>query len=783
MRIFVHFKTSMKNTLLLLILCFSQTLLAQYVSVDANSYTAQQLIEDILIDSACISDVVVTNTVSGDFQGSDRSYGYFMANNSGFPFDQGLVLSTGKLANVAGPNTSLSDDDAHGWLGDADLEFVLDEQNTTNATILEFEFTAVAEAISFRYLFASEEYQQGDPNTCRFSDLFGFLIRPIDDQRYTNIALVPDTQTPVKVTTVHPGIAGGCDPINEAYFGAFNPSDAPINFNGQTAVLTAATEVIPDTRYHVKLVIADEKNYRYDSAVFLEAGSFGLQTDLGSDRLIAVGSALCQNQTLELDATTTSAQSYDWYKDGNLITTATDALYEVEQEGFYEVVVTLDNSCQSFGDLRVEYEENPLVRDVVLKACDADTDGLTTFNLFKAEAEMVFGDRRNEIENFFKTFEAAQNNETPIPNPRIYRNTEVSEIVYARVANRNGCLSIAQVQLELASLDLNVPLQIFCDQDADGRTLIDLDEISASFLGQIQLTAPVRYFKSAQDALSKNNELLSPYLNQTPFFETIFVIIEDDVRCYTLEEVALEIRPAPRLGSDIAMTLCTNTSPEGITLESGTALPTEGFTYSWEKNNIPLDQESPDIQVTTPGLYTLTVTADNGCSAKRNFDVTLSGTATAINISREGPSNTNISVEVTGPGDYSFALDRALVFSSSNVFTNLRPGNYTLFVKDNNGCGIQLKEFAIMGLPSFFTPNGDGIHDVFKMAGRTTDSPALVSFQVFDRFGQLLFVTANADLGWNGTFQGRPLPSGNYWYVLTLADATVFKGHVALIRR
>lgn len=773
----------MRNTVFLFILCFSGTLWAQYVTVDATSYSAQQLIEDILIDSACISDVVVTNSISGDFGGNERSFGYFMSNSSDFPFDQGLVLSTGKLTNVAGPNTSLSDDDAPGWLGDADLEFVLDEQNTTNATLLEFEFTAVAQAVSFRYLFASEEYQQGDPNTCRFSDLFGFLIRPIDDQRYTNIALVPDTQTPVKVTTVHPGIAGGCDPINEAYFDAFNPSDAPINFNGQTTVLTATTTVIPDKRYHVKLVIADEKNHRYDSAVFLEAGSFGLRTDLGGDRLIAVGSALCENQTLQLDATTTSAQSYAWYKDGNLIPTATDALYEVDQEGFYEVVVTLENSCESFGDARIEYEANPMVRDVILKACDADTDGLTTFNLFLAEEEMVFGDRRNEIENFFRTYEAAVNDEFAISNPRNYRNTVVSEIVYARVSNRNGCVSIAQVQLELASLDLDVPLQIFCDQDDDGRTVIDLDEITASFLGQIQLTAPVRYYKSAQDALSDTNVLSSPYQNQTPFFETLFVTIKDEVRCYTLEEVALEIRPAPRLPKDIAITRCTNTSPDGILLESGVSPMTEGLTYSWERDGLSLDQDSSAIQVTEPGTYTLTATAENGCAATRNFEVTVSGIATDISISKEGPNNTTVTVNATGPGDYSFALDRALLFSSNNVFTNLSPGIHTLFVKDNNGCGVQLKEFAIMGLPSFFTPNGDGIHDVFKMAGRTADSPNMVSFQVFDRFGKLLYTESKSNIGWNGTFQGTPLPSGNYWYIMTLADATVFKGHVALIRR
>src|SRR5690606_22299565 len=153
---------------------------------------------------------VVTNVVGGNFNGADRSYGYFDAGTSSFPFQNGIILSTGRLSNTEGPNTSLSDDDASGWSGDTDLENALNENNTTNATILEFDFIPIASQISFRYIFASEEYQENNSNTCQYSDLFGFLIRPVSEQQYTNIALVPNTQTPVKVTTVHPEIPGGC---------------------------------------------------------------------------------------------------------------------------------------------------------------------------------------------------------------------------------------------------------------------------------------------------------------------------------------------------------------------------------------------------------------------------------------------------------------------------------------------------------------------------------------------------------------------------------------------
>lgn len=210
----------MKHPILFLCSLFPLFMFSQSIQVDSQSFTPQQLIEDILIDSNCIDSVVVTNVVGGDFGGNDQSYGYFDATNTSFPFEEGIVLTTGRLQNTQGPNTSLSDDDAPGWIGDTDLEIVLNESNTTNATILEFQFSSSASEISFRYIFASEEYQEGNPNTCQFSDLFGFLIRPLGEEQYENIALVPDTQTPVKVTTVHPEIPGGCEAENEFFLKA-----------------------------------------------------------------------------------------------------------------------------------------------------------------------------------------------------------------------------------------------------------------------------------------------------------------------------------------------------------------------------------------------------------------------------------------------------------------------------------------------------------------------------------------------------------------------------------
>mgnify|MGYP000698606259 FL=1 len=80
--------------LLLLLFIISGVSFGQNVQTDATNFTPQKLLEDILIDSNCIENVVVTNVIGGDFNGTDQSYGYFDASGTNFPFQNGIVLST-----------------------------------------------------------------------------------------------------------------------------------------------------------------------------------------------------------------------------------------------------------------------------------------------------------------------------------------------------------------------------------------------------------------------------------------------------------------------------------------------------------------------------------------------------------------------------------------------------------------------------------------------------------------------------------------------------------------
>ena len=771
-----------------LLICFlvSLTTLGQNIQVDSQTYTAQQLIEDILIDSDCIENVVVTNVVGGNFNDADESYGFFDATGTTFPFQSGVVLSTGRLSNVPGPNSSLSDDNAPGWSGDSDLETALNESNTLNATILEFDFTSIASQVSFRYLFASEEYQEGNTNTCQYSDLFGFLIRPTDEQGYTNIALVPDTQIPVKVTTVHPEISNGCAAQNEFYFESWNDSNAPINFNGQTKVLTAKANVIPNQSYHVKLVIADEQNFRYDSVVFLEAGSFQPSTDLGPNLLLSTQNNLCEDETAVLDVSQFNPNSIKWFKDDVELTTETNATYTVTEAGTYNVEVTLVNNCISYGEIVIEYSDNPIAFDSVLIACDQNQDGFTQYNLFDIENSVTNNNNFIYITNFFLTENDALLDTNPIVGSTNFENTIPFQTVYARVENQARCFVIAEVELQISNNVLNIPTLEACDGEIiDGFAEFDLNQISFAIQNQIPVGATVSFYETESDAFQETNALSTNYQNTSPYNQTIFVKIENNNQCFSITAAELEVLYTPILSDDEQLIYCLNSFPETITLFGGVLNDSpNNYYYEWLLNGTTTPVNTSFNEVNEAGVYTVIVTDPNGCFSSRTITVNPSNIATIEDIViQEGSGNNTISVEVSGEGVYEYALDVfGLIFQESNVFTNVPPGFHTVFVRDVNECGFVKQNISVLGFPKFFTPNGDPFNERWHVYGVNSEFNQGIDVKIFNRYGKLITHLNHLSLGWDGTLNSQPLPTSDYWFIATLIDGRTFTGHFTLKR-
>jgi len=125
-------------------------------------------------------------------------------------------------------------------------------------------------------------------------------------------------------------------------------------------------------------------------------------------------------------------------------------------------------------------------------------------------------------------------------------------------------------------------------------------------------------------------------------------------------------------------------------------------------------------------------------------------------------------------------------FKDENVFNITADGFYTFFVRDAKGCIVEFEaelEFLDIEIPNFFTPNGDTYND--EWYPRNIQPYPNITVSVFDRYQRLIAEYKGIDNFWDGMYDGKALPSGDYWYIVKLNDQVddrVFKGNVTLYR-
>lgn len=177
------------------------------------------------------------------------------------------------------------------------------------------------------------------------------------------------------------------------------------------------------------------------------------------------------------------------------------------------------------------------------------------------------------------------------------------------------------------------------------------------------------------------------------------------------------------------------------------------------------------------------------CPVSKNFEVVYSQTPIISNvfISRQ-ISGLTLDIRTEESGNYEYSLDGPNSnFQVSSVFTNVEPGERTVYVRDRYGCGIAErsieKELSLQDFPVFFTPNGDGYNDFWQYR-RPEDSNEIPYevIHIFDRFGNFLAQIDPTSLGWNGVFNGRQMPASDYWFRAISFNKKEIKGHFTLKR-
>lgn len=768
---------------LLFLIFFPYLTFSQYIEVQEN-FTAQQLVEDVLINSPCAN--VSNFSASGweDFP----SYGYFSAGTSNFPFQDGVLLTTGRAVSAIGPNNSLLSEGTTSWLGDIDLEQAIGESNTVNATVLEFDFLPIANKIIFEYIFSSEQYYAyTNPNQCNFSDGFAFLLREAGTQnQYQNLAVVPGTNIPVKITTIR-GEGTICPAANPQFFDAYNGVQHPTNYNGQTKILRAEALVEPGTLYHIKLVVADQQNPLYDSAIFLGGGSFSVENDLGPDRLIATGNPLCFGESLVLNATYAGNNQYQWFRNGVALPGETNPLYTVTEAGFYEVEIEIENnSCNIKGSITIEFAEPIELQDSTLIQCDPDGSGIAVFNLFNASEQITDGDNSLQVTSFFTSLANAQNNTSPITNPTSYTNTTPNQSVFARVLSPLGCVGIAQLTLSTVTNFIE-PVELIACSFADNptRAEFNLNPVFIDIQNTYGADIDVSFHISLNQALQGIQALPFIFTNTIAGMQTIYARLTNGQDCFGILPIYLTVIPTPQLPADSEKIYCLNTFPETIILTSGVQGNTSNFTFLWSTG-----ETTPTIAVNQPGVYNVTVSflqVQNGvsytCSASRSITVLGSETAQLSYEISGNYGNQTVTINAQGSGNYVYAINNINgTYQESNVFENLGSGVFNFYVKDLNGCGIVSIRVFLVGFPNYFTPNNDGVNDYWTISGVNPTNSFVKSVVIFDRYGKILHRLDFSTFGWDGTYRGRPLPSSDYWFLATFVDGTTYRGHFTLKR-
>ena len=674
---------------------YSSLVTAQSITVD-DTKNAKQLVENVLFNTPC---AILSNPVASgdDYSGSTKSYAYFNADSSSFPFSEGLLLSTWSSINSVGPFIENRGGGDVSWLGDTDLEQALGITTTKNATALEFDFKAETDFISFNYIFASNEYQKYFP--CEFSDGFAFLIKEKgSSDPYQNLAVLPNSVTPVSSTNVHPKISNyvdnlgdtkfGCPPKNEDFFAGFNNSSSPINYGGQTKVLTAQSTVVAGKNYHIKLVIADHKNNEFDSAVFIEAGSFAPKINLGPDQ------TLCFNDKTILDTGLSNpAYSYEWFKDGVSIYTGSNSFLEVSNAGNYAVTVTLAAGCTATGKVKITYKSKMLK---TLTQCGGSS-GTATFDLNLITSAINLS--ANSTIKYYSDLAG-----TEITNAFTYETT--TKTVYARITGKAAeCEDFVEIKLNVLAASNAVQNLIFCDNDIyqDGiRTFNLKKEIDLKIVPLTNINSFVEgYYSNLDDAANKKNKLNNSYTSVPN--QNIFARVENGSDCYGIFELNFNV-----------------------------------ITYTSASSDLISDVIINDFS-----------------------------------------GNNAVEIKTIGTGPFEYSMD-GISFQDDSIFTNVQPGEYTIYARENTSCTISKSRIYVLDYPRFFTPNADGYNDLWKIKNLDLYPEAIIT--IFDRYGKLLKQFNATNKGWNGVYKGFPLPADDYWFHIKFTDLKSIKGHFSLKR-
>ena len=473
--------------------------------------------------------------------------------------------------------------------------------------------------------------------------------------------------------------------------------------------------------------------------------------------------------------------------------------YPNMQTIYVRVESTLTNQCFGSRTFKLIVEKLPLLFPVgvnnVIRHCDDDQDGKYSFDTSTLEATLLNG-QTNKTITYFKPNGVQIN--SPFP-----ANYEVltSEIITVKIKNNETvaqdapCKEEGTFQFivddlpEAFTVDPN--LMITCDDEAD-PTIQDgkFNFVTTNFQNTILGTQTGLDILYTYADGTTSTTLANPFFTAT---QDVIVKVTNPINptCYDETTLKFIVKPVPKIdlnldGSEDEI-ICANLPAYFVTLdasiEDGT--PSSDYTYQWFLDGTAISGATNyTLSVNTEGTYTVKVSTALGCFRTRIIKVVASSIAAIQTVDIIDLADENsVLVNVTGSGNYVYSIQESYgPYQTSNLFENVPMGFHTVYVKDLDGCGITEQFISVLGIPQFFTPNGDGFNDTWNVKGANANFYKNSIIYIFDRYGKFIKQISPISAGWDGTYNGTLSPADDYWYNIKFDDGRNAKGHFSLKR-
>lgn len=358
----------------------------------------------------------------------------------------------------------------------------------------------------------------------------------------------------------------------------------------------------------------------------------------------------------------------------------------------------------------------------------------------------------------------------------------ISALYRVRVMLADGTQLISDVQVGFSPAPQSFPLQdqVLCGSlESPGLHGFDADALGPQDPSDFR----VSYHLSQAEAHAGANPLPPDWVpgagSQTVFYRVTSL---ENPACYAADhQFELTTLPVPLLDFPEQAYICS----EGGSAVIGQPSVETGVSYQWDTG-----EQVASIWVANPGIYTLTARRTGSgevCEVSRSVEVVRASAPAVGEIAIEDLSASNqVTVVPREEGPFEYALNDG-PFQDSPVFTGVPAGNHQLHMRSTQGCGSLTETITVVGFGTLFTPNGDGLNDLWQIAGleQLTDPEIFI----FDRYGKLLKQLDGTSGGWDGTFNGRPMPATDYWFRLNYTndqgqrvEARYLKTHFSLVR-